>query len=273
VSVAAPGSPQNLDTKEFLQKLEKFLFNEIRDTRTGDSLIKFYNDPVYRKAGDNMLKTGIRDIGLPNGHWSPDKKEIVFNKILVEKWMADKKYTYEQLLKNDSVQEELARYLAPLFVHEAVHQRQTAWAQANDIPDYYQLEKEVESFSTQGLFVLEKSKKESAAGNAGYVKEVAEYYVARARIMKESGSVGMRKYVVYYEVPSFEGQSAMNLRHAAVTASLPEKWDEQQLRWYKLVMAKRDADDIWLMKVLAETMETKKKDDSGKTKAPPSPVK
>jgi|GEM_PF-3660238 len=181
---------------------------EIKGTKAGDAILQFYEDPAYKKAGTNTMKLIIQTAPGAVGYW--DGKAITFSKEFTESWMAEHGYTAEDLMKKDGPLLELTRYVAPNFVHEATHQRQSAWAIANKVYQPYQQDLEVEAFSMGGLFVIEKAKMEAAAGNENYGSQILEAHLQRAISLKKDGLVGITREVapLYQKQPTFEGFSA-----------------------------------------------------------------
>lgn len=181
---------------------------EIKGTKAGDAILQFYQDPEYKKAGTNTMTLNIQTAPGAVGYW--DGKAITFSKEFAESWMKEHGYTAEDLVKKDGPILELTRYVAPNFVHEATHQRQSAWAVANKVYQPYQQDLEVEAFSMGGLFVIEKAKMEAAAGNENYGSQILEAHLQRAISLKKDGLVGINREVapLYQKQPTFEGFSA-----------------------------------------------------------------
>lgn len=117
--------------KEIETKLKDALLDEIKDTKAGDEILKFYSDPK------NKLNFKLKNIdGF--GHWDPINEELVVNKKLIDQYLEKKGVTHQQILKDEKLLKEIAAYIGPTFVHEATHQKQTAWAKEKDIKiEYY----------------------------------------------------------------------------------------------------------------------------------------
>lgn len=210
-ATAAKSADSGLTAEQCSQiaaRVQERLPAEIKGTKAGDAILQFYQDPQYKKDGTNTMKLNIQTAPGAVGYW--DGTAITFSKEFAESWMKEHGYTADDLVKKDGPILELTRYVAPNFVHEATHQRQSAWAVANKVYQPYQQDLEVEAFSMGGLFVIEKAKMEAAAGNENYGSQILEAHLQRAISLKKDGIVGVTRDVapLYQKQPTFEGFSA-----------------------------------------------------------------
>ncbi|MBU2483191.1 MAG: hypothetical protein KJ760_19075, partial [Proteobacteria bacterium] len=238
----------------------------------------------YAKTGYNNLnlkfEKGTGKLANALGWWSGSDKTIRVNTKMVDGYCARNKITPEQLLASDAHMKNLATYVAPNFVHETTHQRQSAWAKANglDFIKYkggsagapYQMEKETEAFSMQAAFSAEKARKLGPA----YLAKLSWSHRANAEKFMEDGVDALRtgKKPLYTSIDSMEGSAARELQHARVTAvrlaELEKKdrtdpsamsfWDKRNLakyretmdtrfKWYTMVYQKSAADERKLL--------------------------
>jgi hypothetical protein len=180
---------------------------ELSDTPIGRDAIAFMTAPggqlkFYVKR---MQSDGTR------GAFSPSRGDVSINLTYVEKAMRATNVTPEELMdpNNTTALKKVARYIAPTFMHEYEgHQEQTAWAVSKNIPDHYYFGQETEAFSKGSLFVLQKTQAELKKGNPWYSMQISESDVNMARLLKAEGPGGIGRSVMYYTVPSREGQAA-----------------------------------------------------------------
>lgn len=220
-------------SKDKQGRLTGHLAAEIRDTKAGDEIIAFYEGKQYAADNGNKLNFGFvkaeGELKGALGWWSGTKGELRINSDMVDKFAAERKVTPAQILKDPALQKDLATYIAPVFVHEGTHQRQTAWSKANGL-DFlrskdgktfspYQMEQETESFSMNAAFVAEKAKK----GGTAYLSKLAWYDRADAERYLEDGVEGLRteKHTYNYyakHTDSVAGASAKQLEQVHTLA-------------------------------------------------------
>lgn len=299
---------------------------ELSQTKIGDDIISFYSQKDKNGNFVNQLNLKVMDLGNADGafcppHFSkctdPNKKittemlggDLAISKPMIEKWMQSKKYTAEQLLndKDPKAMKELTTYVAPIFVHEAIHQKQSVWAKKNNVPNHYQSEQEIESFSKEALFVAEKNENEKKKGNPNYYSQIKPGYLALVYELKENNVLGIRRIINYYPEHSLEAKSAENFRRydslikelenrKAEEPSIERKKDstrphndctstyydikdcttasiQEQINttysWYKLVIAKRTEDEKFINNEINRIKAQKEKYKTLTTTKPP----
>jgi hypothetical protein len=163
-------------------KMQGYMADEIKGTKAGDEIADFYEGSKYagtKAAAMNFVfEEGKGDLADAMGWYSSKDKVLRVNTSLVDKFARDRGITPAQLLKDPEKMRELAAYVAPTFVHEATHQRQDAWSEANGLNYYtdskgkkfapYQMEMETEAFSMNAAFVAEKAK----TGGLAYLRKL-----------------------------------------------------------------------------------------------------
>lgn len=275
----------NMATVDKKGKMKGLLADEMRGTKAGDEIIAFYQGKEHSAKGANRLNFGItKGTGKLEGAigwWSGTRHELMINSDVVDKFCEDRKITPAELLKSKALQKDLATYVAPVFVHEAAHQRQTAWTRAKGV-DFlktsdgktfapYQMEQETESFSMNAAFVAEKAKKNGPA----YLSKLAWYDRADAERYLAEGVEGMRTekhtYDYYAEhTDSVPGASAKTLQEAHNTAQWVEyleykakhKPAEMTAEERKKLAVSRQALDTrfkWYREVLQKSKDDEKK--------------
>jgi hypothetical protein len=184
--------------------------DEIKGTRSGDRILAFYKDKSY-PAESRTLALRIAPLGHNLGMYGG--QGISMSRENIESWMLQRKvFSAADLVnaKDRRLLRELARYLAPTFVHEATHQEQHAWLTKNGLPNRYYVEREVEAMGVGALYVLEKNLLESRRGNDSYLQSIHVLEVDRARRLYEDGLTGVRRFVApaYSQITSFDTYSA-----------------------------------------------------------------
>jgi len=246
-------------------KFTGYLADEVRGTKAGDEVVAFFGDKTYAASGGNKLnlkfEKGTGNLSNALGWWSGDKKTTTVNTNLVDDYCAGKKITPEQMLKSDEHLKGVARYVAPNFVHETMHQRQDAWASRNGL-DYikykggstgqpYQMEMETEAFSMQAAFSAEKAKK---AGPA-YLAQISPSHRANAERFMEDGVDAMRtdKHKLYTGISSMQGASAQEFQKAKGAADYVKILEDKKRADPASLTAKEQAD----LKLYREAMDSR----------------
>jgi hypothetical protein len=182
---------------------------ELSDTPVGREIINFYKTPGNTL---NLRIPTFQGPGIPpGGRYSDSDKTLSITKQSIEWAMEATGVTQEQLIdpKNAKAVGKIARFTAPTFVHEATHQAQSAWTRESKIPNPYILNMEDETFSKQSLFTLQKSRSEMQKGNLEYPKQIDEYDLKLANVLKKEGPGGIRR-LQRYHLPTLELQAAGN---------------------------------------------------------------
>ncbi|MEA3306804.1 MAG: hypothetical protein U9Q34_03365 [Elusimicrobiota bacterium] len=181
---------------------------EVKGTIAGDKLLKFYKT--------NNLNIAIASCRNCNAKFEPSNNRIVFDSDLIQQYMRIRGITTKEL-EGEEINN-LAKYLAPMFIHEGTHQMQHAWADKNNIYKPYTQEDEIEANSMEALYTLQKLKNDKEfsslmkemKGNSDY----AETRIKLAmRFKKDRGLFAndiRQKY--YYGLPSFASARAEILK-------------------------------------------------------------
>jgi hypothetical protein len=200
------------------------LATEIKGTKAGDEILAFYKDKKFQKAGTNKLVFGMEPMekGMFGG-WNWYRKDIKLNSELVNDWMQKNHVTPAMLMSGDPATNKhlkgLSEYLAPTFVHEATHQRQTANDKARGIDlfkycgqsdAFYQMEKETEAFSMDASFTAEKSSRLSKAGRDAYLNRLDPFDKENAEVFLKQGVDGVRlsNHKSYTDKESLDGEAS-----------------------------------------------------------------
>gem|GEM_PF-4778504 len=194
------------------------LAGEMRGTKAGDEIIAFFQDRRYSGRGLNILSFKIREYSgnspvEPIAWWSPREKTLNISAKRVKEFIAWKGIDPDSLGAGGRRIRDLARYLAPHFIHEATHQRQAAWAGLNDL-DFVRtigksypshLELETEAYSMAAAFVAEKA----VGYGASYMAEIdSDSRTEAARFMR-GGTEALRLIKGRgYTLKSFEGAAS-----------------------------------------------------------------
>ncbi|OGS59958.1 MAG: hypothetical protein A3J79_02410 [Elusimicrobia bacterium RIFOXYB2_FULL_62_6] len=207
-------------------KMTGYLADEIKGTKAGNEVLDFYNKKPYDKTGYNTLnlkfEEGKGQTANALGWWSDSDRTTRVNTNLVDAYCVKNKITPEQLLASDAHMKGVATYVAPNFVHESTHQRQSAWARANGLdfvkykggitgaPYIYPMEKE--SFGMQSAFSAEKASKLGPS----YLASISPSHRANAEQFMEDGldTLSIEKHALYPGVDSMEGGAAREFKAA-----------------------------------------------------------
>lgn len=151
---AAAGSLTPKEAKAVSALLQTALLKEIKGTIAGDTVANFLKK--------HPLSIKIKAIDTYSGYFDPDTKAIIFSKnMMVKDWIEGSGYTSEDLLTKPEAIKEMARYLAPLFVHEATHYDQVIWYESKNLSSPYSQDSEIEAMSVEALYAIEKSLKDT----------------------------------------------------------------------------------------------------------------
>lgn len=209
------------------------LADELRGTKAGGEILDFYKDPGYSKAGSNRLNFAFtrKRKGLLGG-WDPDSGTMNLSSEIVDDWMKKNQVRPEELFdggpSGNRHLQKLSRYLAPSFVHESTHQRQSAKAGLAGAMMPYQMENETEAFAMDSSFIAEQLRKRGPS----YASALAPCDKKNAERFLEEGVEGVRlshHRGFYSHLESLEGSAAKEFAAAASTAkelrTLEEKYN------------------------------------------------
>lgn len=203
---------------------------EIAGTKAGSALIESLGTGT-------KIKIEIGDI--PAGHAGAytGNNEIIINQKLVESWMESNDYSLKDMLLNDrqlapAPVKRLARFLAPVIVHEGTHMEQAKWLTAKDMEDRYPHSDEIEAFSMSALYVLEKVKADrlyfaktfNPEKGGDLLATYVDNQIAPANeLYRDYNDFKRNIYHLYSKKPSFEAEASRQLRHANAIADELEK--------------------------------------------------
>jgi hypothetical protein len=151
-ALAPPGEGQTFDprTRALVADLLKTgLMNDTDGTWAGKDLREFF--------ATHPMKVAIEPTTLPVLAWY-DADVLHFNEKFITEFVKSHGRTLDDLVKEPALLQPLLLEIVPVFVHEATHQRQDAFAKAAGIPFYSGESAEKEAMMNESLFVLQKSK-------------------------------------------------------------------------------------------------------------------
>jgi hypothetical protein len=173
-------------------KFSGYLAKEIGGTKAGDEVLAFFNTP--RASGQNKLSFDFepnKDNNFGTCYYR-DTPEIRINTKMINDYARRKGISAEDILGSEKHMAGLAAYIAPVFVHEATHQRQEA-VEREKFPlfkdgTYRTVEREVEAFGMGAAFTAEKMQR----GGAAYLENSHPHSVRDAELYLEDGLEPLR---------------------------------------------------------------------------------
>jgi len=126
------------------------LMNETKGTFAGADLSQFYETNKLDLRVAAPLKGQENWIGWHQGG------VITFNEKHIEEYLKAEGKDIKDLALEPELLRRLTVQLAPLFVHEATHQRQMVWARENKLPWMGGQNLELETMQVEALFTVEK---------------------------------------------------------------------------------------------------------------------
>jgi hypothetical protein len=151
------------------------LMQETDGTHAGKQLRQFYTE-----ANPLILTVELEDA---NTIGSELNGRIVFNERMIQQYVKSKGKTLDDLSTDARLLKGLTRELSPLFVHEATHHRQEAWATAQRIQFLGGQNVELEAMQVEAMFIIEKSRIDPAFLSA-LIEEADSSTLARESLMK-----------------------------------------------------------------------------------------
>jgi len=274
--------PGRLVTSDAKGNLKGPIADEMRGTKAGDEILAFFKDPKYAKTGANRLNFSFtKQPEHQFGGWSPSEKTTNLNSELVNRWMKNNHVTPEQLFEGDPSTnpqlEKLSQYLAPTFVHESTHQRQTAKSIAGGY-DFevrfgskrapYQMEMETEAFAMDNSFMAEHLMKRGPS----YAANLDPFDKRNTELFLEKGVEGVRlsNHRTYSYLDSFEGSASKELAEASSMAkelrgleekrkAAPRTMSRDELSRMKELKAEMDSRFKWYVSVHADSVAAEEK--------------
>ena len=214
LSAVAPnqaGQRFDRDTRQvFAEVLGREILDETRGTWAGEGdprgglegLLSFY----ARVPLVILIKPApVVDVA----YYQQGKGSFVFNETYIENYARSEHVTIRQLLSDPVKRRDLARLLAPIFVHEAQHHRQDLWAQSRGVPMASGEAVELEAMQVEALFTIQKSRDPAfrAAIDGHRDSDLAADDADLADNMRRLGPAGFRTYIrtrYYVGFPSLE---------------------------------------------------------------------
>lgn len=224
LEAAPPRADQKFDDRTrgvVSDMLKTALLKETEGTFAGADLKEFYSKTPLTVAFTTTSMAAL-------GWYSHGGDTLYFNERYVEQYIKSRGLSVQDVMKNPDQLGDLARTLVGTFVHEAQHHRQDVWAREQKMPRIYVQSDEVEAFQTQGLFLLEKLKKDPKfkefAEREGKHSDVLSAGLSRARRMEETGPDWFEYNVPnshYPEILSNAGAAwCQILRHNGIASDL-----------------------------------------------------
>lgn len=200
--------------------LRSSLVSEVRGTSPGDKIAAFYGSGA-------KLNLAIETCQGCHAKYEPSSGRIVIDSELVQQYLRANNMTADQLVKSKEGMAGLTKYVSPIFVHEATHQMQHAWADKADIYKPYSQEDEIEALSMEGLYTSQKRKADgryasmfrTMAKSSPYASQRVEVSKKFEGNQEDFGSFARQQY--YYGVPSFAASSSTVL--SAVSGELERR--------------------------------------------------
>ncbi len=182
------------------------LLKEIKDTQAGKIAADFYSK--------NRLKLKIEHCPGSYGGFDPNSGSIKLSAGLIKQFMRINRFNEAALLKGGAPLEALAKFLGPIFMHEAVHNMQAAQANSSGLYSPYVKEKECDAVFMQALYTLEKSGKDKKfADMLAALRDAVPYIddtIGLARKIRRDPPSKFREEAKnrYPELPSFESAAS-----------------------------------------------------------------
>ena len=151
-----------------------------------------------------------------------------FNQKFIVDYVKARGRTIDDLSKDPALLKTLVQQLTPLFVHEATHHRQDAWARTQGIPFWNGEAAEKEAMATQALFVLQKIRSDPSyrrfLRDSQKTSVPAREALALSQRLKKDGTEAFGRSMMathYPEYLSMAGQAWCNiLWHNNVSADV-----------------------------------------------------
>jgi hypothetical protein len=239
VATQAPDRPDqkfsSLDPKLLGEMLGAGLRAEIRDVDAGAGVDRFFEN--------HPLNIRIRELGTNLAQFD-GAGAIVFNERFVTDWIKSQGLAAQAVMSDPAKLHELVMILAPVFVHEATHQIQKAWADDHGIFAWNAQHQEIEAKEIQSDYVLEKEAKSPAyraflsrsINQSLYVQQDVSQAEKFRRDPRTFRALVMSDY--YAGLPSLEATAATQLQFHALAIDLMRA---EKKRRAALPQAQRDA--------------------------------
>ncbi len=183
--------------------LKTALLKEISLTQAGKTVLDFYSK--------NALNLKIETCSGCYGKFEPSSDSIKLDTNLIQQFLRINKYKTENLLNGGSEPvKNLARFLAPVFMHETAHYIQSSWAKSRGVYFPYVQEKETEANYLQAAYVLEKTQNDGEFRlMAQELREIMPYVDNSVKMAQNARELPYSKFKEttrwqYSGVPSFD---------------------------------------------------------------------
>jgi len=188
------------------------LMSETKGTYAGRELVEFYKTNTLDLRVAAPLPGQENSIGWHQGG------VITFNQKHIEEYLKAEGKDIKDLTREPELLRRLTVQLAPLFVHEATHQRQMVWARENKLPWVGGQHLELETMQVEALFIVEKRRSDPSF-DALLQRDKATSLLARESLSKSdrlvNGVQSFRDSINawhYPELLSLEGQAWCQIR-------------------------------------------------------------
>lgn len=213
------------------------LMKETEGTFAGKDLAEFYEKNKLDLRVKAPLPGQENWIGWHQGG------VITFNERHIEEYLKAEGRDIKDLSRDPALLRRLTVQLAPLFVHEATHQRQMVWAADNRLPWMGGQNLELETMQVEALFIVEKRRRDPSF-DALLQRDKDTSLLARESLSKSDRLVnGLQTFRDsinawhYPELLSLEGQAWCQLKwHREMTGDLEKELERRK----RLSSAERD---------------------------------
>ena len=214
------------DNRIIADLLKTAMVSEVKGTVAGDKVVKFYKE--------NKLDIAIASCQNCYAKFEPSNNRIVFDADLIQQYMRIKDISADDFIKGKEINN-LAKYLSPMFVHEATHQMQHSWSDGRDIYKPYTQEDEIEANSLEAVYTIEKMKKDKSFSKLfREIKSDSVYAEKRIKLahrfkMSRDKFGGAIRNLYYYGLPSFSSARAEILKAISDELGRRESLDEADI--------------------------------------------
>jgi len=208
--------------------LQTAVVREVKGTASGDKVLAFY-------AAGNKLAIAIESCQGCYAKYEPSTGNIVLDSEMIQQYLRVNNLTADNLLRDQAAIASLAKYVSPMFVHEASHQMQHGWADKAGVYKPYVQEDEIESNSMEALYTIEKLKKDARFKDLfSKMRGVSTYAGQRLalaqRFNRSPDNFGENiRQLYYYGLPSFDGASSQILSAISSELDRRKKLDASEL--------------------------------------------
>jgi len=216
-----PGETLSFQNNQLLAgMLRTAIVGELKGSVAGNKVLKFYNSGA-------KLNVAIESCQGCYAKYEPSSGRIILDSEMIQQYLRVNDLTTEALLKDKAQIAALAKYASPIFVEEAAHQMQHAWAARANIYKPYVQEDEIEANSMQALYTVEKLKADPKfKAIFSRMRRSSTYADQRLKLAQsfsnnpDEFSRNVRQ-IYYYGLPSFDAASSRIL--SAISTELERR--------------------------------------------------